>query len=73
MLVSEPDKEDYLKIQISLESLKKFLDRKSLFLGGDSNEAKYPTRGHSIRRNTIRGESEISVQNPETVRFKIDR
>lgn len=68
MLVSEPDREDYLKIKDALESLKKFLDRKSLFLGGDTNDSKYPTRGHSIRRHTVRVESEIMMQNPELVR-----
>ena len=71
MLVSEPDREDYLKIKDSLESLKKFLDRKSLFLGGDPTEPKYPTRGHSIRRHTIKIESEILMQNPELVCFMV--
>eukprot|EP00800_Vazella_pourtalesii_P015780 TRINITY_DN4342_c0_g1_i5.p1 TRINITY_DN4342_c0_g1~~TRINITY_DN4342_c0_g1_i5.p1 ORF type:complete len:1829 (-),score=335.50 TRINITY_DN4342_c0_g1_i5:43-5529(-) len=71
MLVSEPDREDYLKIKDALESLKKFLDRKSLFLGGDTNDSKYPTRGHSIRRHTVRVESEIMMQNPELILVKL--
>ena len=68
MLVSEPDREDYLIIKEALENLKKFLDRKSLSLGEDGKDGgKVPSRMHSMRRHTAKGELEILLLNPEMV------
>ena len=67
MLVSEPDREDYLKIKDALENLKKLLDRKSLSLGDDGKEGgKVPSRLHSMRRPTIKGDLDF-LHNPEMV------
>ena len=68
MLVSEPDRDDYLVIKDALENLKKFLDRKSLSLGEDSKDGgKVPSRAHSMRRGTVKGDYDYLMHNPEMV------
>ncbi|KAI6654157.1 Inositol 1,4,5-trisphosphate receptor 1 isoform [Oopsacas minuta] len=70
MLVSEPDREDYLKIKDALENLKKFLDRKSLSLSDDYKEGGRVTRGHSMRGLSIRVEDSL-MHNPEMILLRL--
>ena len=67
MLVSEPDKEDYVQIKDALEALKKFLDRVSTSKG-DEPAVKAHGSTLSMRRGTMmRNDLEYLTSNPELV------